>query len=62
MKYLLSTLLILVFASLAGCHRETVKPPTDDRVMCTMEAKICSDGSAVGRSGPHCEFAPCPGK
>ncbi len=29
-------------------------------VACTMEAKICPDGSAVGRQGPHCEFAPCP--
>jgi len=27
---------------------------------CTMEAKICPDGSGVGRSGPNCEFAPCP--
>lgn len=29
-------------------------------VACTMEAKICPDGSAVGRVGPQCEFAPCP--
>jgi hypothetical protein len=29
-------------------------------VACTEEAKICSDGSAVGRTGPNCEFAPCP--
>ena len=29
-------------------------------VACTQEAKICSDGSAVGRAGPNCEFAPCP--
>jgi|CXWL01.1.fsa_nt_gi predicted PurR-regulated permease PerM len=29
-------------------------------VACTMEAKICPDGSAVGRSGPKCEFAACP--
>lgn len=28
--------------------------------VCTMDAKICPDGSAVGRSGPNCEFAPCP--
>lgn len=27
---------------------------------CTMEAKLCPDGSAVGRTGPHCEFAECP--
>lgn len=29
---------------------------------CTMEAKICPDGTAVGRSGPNCEFAKCPGE
>lgn len=29
-------------------------------VACTMEAKICPDGSAVGRVGPNCEFAACP--
>ncbi len=27
---------------------------------CTEEAKICPDGSAVGRTEPNCEFAPCP--
>ena len=27
---------------------------------CTQEAKICPDGSAVGRTGPQCEFSPCP--
>lgn len=27
---------------------------------CTLEAKICPDGSTVGRSGPKCEFATCP--
>lgn len=29
-------------------------------VSCTLEAKICPDGSSVGRTGPNCEFAPCP--
>src|SRR3989344_3467150 len=27
---------------------------------CTQEAKICPDGSSVGRTGPNCEFTPCP--
>lgn len=41
------------------------KPPTPpDQAgggpMCTTEAKICPDGSGVGRTGPNCEFAPCP--
>lgn len=33
---------------------------TPGQIGCTMEAKLCPDGSAVGRSGPSCEFAPCP--
>ena len=28
--------------------------------ICTQEAKICPDGSSVGRIGPNCEFANCP--
>ncbi len=35
-----------------------VTPP--GQVVCTMEAKQCPDGSYVGRTGPNCEFAPCP--
>lgn len=62
MKYLFPALLLLALASLAGCHHEMAKPPADEQVMCTMDAKLCPDGSAVGRVGPHCEFAPCPGK
>ena len=29
-------------------------------VACTQEAKLCPDGSYVGRTGPNCEFAECP--
>lgn len=32
----------------------------DQLVACTKEAKVCDDGSVVGRVGPDCEFAPCP--
>lgn len=32
------------------------------RIVCTDEAKLCPDGSAVGRTGPNCEFAICPGE
>jgi hypothetical protein len=31
-----------------------------DQIGCTMDARICPDGSAVGRMPPNCEFAPCP--
>ena len=30
-------------------------------VICTMDAKLCPDGSYVGRTGPACEFSQCPG-
>lgn len=29
-------------------------------VFCTQEAMLCPDGSYVGRTGPNCDFAPCP--
>ena len=34
--------------------------PTGQTKACTQEAKLCPDGSYVGRTGPNCEFAPCP--
>src|SRR5260221_220364 len=34
-----------------------MKPPTRP----TIEAKLCPDGSYVGRRGPNCEFAECTG-
>jgi hypothetical protein len=34
--------------------------PSAKPVACTQEAKLCPNGSYVGRTGPNCEFAPCP--
>jgi hypothetical protein len=28
--------------------------------VCTLEAKVCPDGTSVGRTGPDCEFSSCP--
>lgn len=41
---------------------EPVPSPEVPEVSCTFDAKLCPDGSAVGRQGPNCEFAPCPGE
>lgn len=38
-----------------------VTPTSTEPVACTMDAKMCPDGSYVGRTGPTCEFAACPG-
>lgn len=39
---------------------DKVKDRQEDAVFCTQDAKQCPDGSYVSRSGPKCEFAPCP--
>ncbi len=38
--------------------KATVTPSPEGA--CTLDAKLCPDGSAVGRIPPACEFAPCP--
>jgi hypothetical protein len=34
--------------------------PSPTAKACTQEAKLCPNGSYVGRTGPNCEFSPCP--
>ena len=37
-----------------------VNPTSTEPVACTMDARLCPDGSSVGRTGPKCEFEACP--
>lgn len=53
-------LLALVLAGWAAYQAGGVNP--GEPVFCTADATLCPDGSAVGRIGPHCEFAACPGE
>lgn len=43
-----------------GKNNSTSKVVETKETSCTLEAKICPDGSSVGRIGPNCEFAECP--
>lgn len=58
-------LILIIFIFLAGgtgiylAQKSKTKPV---QKACTLEAKICPDGSSVGRTGPKCEFSPCPNK
>jgi len=36
------------------------EPCGEEPVACTMDAKLCPDGSYVARIPPKCDFAPCP--
>lgn len=63
-------LILIIVAALAGIagfvlveqlpSYTIVSPETKRPVACTEEAKQCSDGSYVSRTGPNCEFAECP--
>lgn len=53
--------ILLVIAGIVYAFTESNDPMSDgDQIACTMDARACPDGSYVGRTGPNCEFAPCP--
>jgi len=54
-RYMVVFGLVLLVLFFSGCVQEAQEP-----VACTLDAKVCPDGTAVGRVAPDCEFAPCP--
>lgn len=53
-------LVIVYLIMLILTYRSNFTNHNDNYLICTQEAKVCPDGSTVGRSGPKCEFAACP--
>lgn len=54
---------VVAFGAMGYSVYRQMYPPKDGPrgVACTQEAMLCPDGTTyVGRSGPNCEFAPCP--
>ena len=59
LDYILVGLIIL--ATLGAVYMYFLSgTPREEMTGCTMDALICADGSAVGRTGPDCAFAECP--
>ncbi len=58
-KIIIVVLIVGILALGGGIYYFLVKN-SQKPVACTQEVKICPDGSAVGRTGPNCEFSPCP--
>ena len=56
----IGVVVLVILTALLVANTQVARAPTGGGQACTMEAKICPDGSAVGRSGPNCEFAECP--
>ena len=62
-RKILIAILIVIGLLIFGFALSGYQYPGDSRngpTACTMEAKQCPDGSYVGRTGPNCEFSPCP--
>lgn len=60
MRKLIIIISVLVIASV-GFFVWPGLSDNEEGGFCTMDAKMCPDGSYVGRVGPSCEFAACPG-
>ncbi|MEY3784388.1 MAG: hypothetical protein RLZZ230_710 [Candidatus Parcubacteria bacterium] len=62
MKFVISLLFLIVAVAVGAwwfIGSDSVVTPNQPEA-CTQEAMLCPDGSAVGRTGPNCAFAPCP--
>lgn len=56
----ISIILIILIVLIGGWLGWKFLINSEEPVACTMEAKLCSDGSYVGRVAPDCDFALCP--
>ncbi|MGB9743628.1 MAG: Gmad2 immunoglobulin-like domain-containing protein, partial [Minisyncoccales bacterium] len=59
-KVLIILIVLIVLAGIYFGLRFLIDKSKLEPVACTMEAKLCPDGSYVSRIPPKCDFAPCP--
>lgn len=63
MRQLVALTTILIVVGIGGfMYRNALERPIsigEGAGACTQEAKLCPDGSSVGRAGPNCEFTKC---
>ena len=60
MKLFWSVIVILIIAGGGFYLVSRDRTVSEGPYACTMDAKMCPDGSYVGRTGPKCEFEKCP--
>ena len=56
-------IILIILVVLAGAWlglRFLIGESPAEPIACTMDAKLCPDGSYVARITPKCDFAPCP--
>ncbi|MBL1434105.1 hypothetical protein COB87_000815 [Candidatus Wolfebacteria bacterium] len=59
MKELFLGTILLTLVGIVGFLYQYAKDTPRGPIACTLEARICPDGSTVGRTGPNCEFRAC---
>lgn len=60
MKSLIAGVVLIIIVGIGGLlYRNAVEYPKR-HVACQMDAKICPDGTSVGRTGNSCTFPSCP--
>ncbi|MBU2109898.1 Gmad2 immunoglobulin-like domain-containing protein [Patescibacteria group bacterium] len=57
---ILVIIVIVIVVVIVGVGIWYYQNQKDKGIACTMEAKLCPDGSYVARTLPDCEFAKCP--
>lgn len=62
MKEILIGIVLIVLLGLGSLLYNNARGVNEEGepVACTADAKICPNGTGVGRSGPDCSFDPCP--
>lgn len=56
---ILITVLVIAIIGIGGYFVYSYYFNSEEPVACTEEARVCPDGSSVGRIAPNCEFAEC---
>jgi len=69
-KIIILAIIIIAFISFGGYFllqyraninlQEFINEAEEELTVCTMDVKLCPDGSYVGRVGPDCKFTECP--
>jgi hypothetical protein len=60
LRNLLLGILVIVLVGIGGLVYRNAAEHPNQQIACPLDAKLCPDGTAVGRTGNACTFSACP--